>query len=330
MRVELRLGGLIQAGEAAIALGRTHALLDGIARERSVARAAARLGVSYRSAWGQLAELERALGRPVAEKTKGHGSVLTPFGEALRAALADTLAGFEAEIRERGRALEERLSALVSEAAEPRPVRLAISHDPVLLGALAEAAGFDVAVTGSAEALQRLAEGRADAAGFHDGGAPVALPESLAADPAIEARPLFTREQGFIVARGNPLGIRTVADLPRARLVNRQRGSGTRSWLDRLVAEAGVAPEAIRGYGHEEFTHQAVAALVAAGAADAGMGARSAAEGFGLGFVPVGVETYRLAGRGEVLDEVLGRAGPRLRELTRGRAGYGPAGEAQG
>ncbi|HEX2726435.1 MAG TPA: LysR family transcriptional regulator, partial [Beijerinckiaceae bacterium] len=87
MQVELRVGGLITVNGHEIALGQTFGLLDAIARDRSVRAAAERLEVSYRSAWGRVLSLEQAIGQPVVEKTKGHGSVLTPFGEELRRAL---------------------------------------------------------------------------------------------------------------------------------------------------------------------------------------------------------------------------------------------------
>jgi len=130
------------------------------------------------------------------------------------------------------------------------------------------------------------------------------------------------------VARGNPLRIRDVADLARTglRFVNRQRGAGTRAWFDRLLAEQGLQPRQIRGYEQEEYTHFAVAAAVAAGAADAGFGLRAAAAQFGLGFVAVGSELYFLCGAralGEHPDvRVLVRE---LRRRARAMPGYAPA-----
>jgi molybdate-binding protein len=99
-----------------------------------------------------------------------------------------------------------------------------------------------------------------------------------------------------MVAPGNPLGLRDLADAvgAKARFVNRQRGSGTRRWFDRLLAQAAISPGAVRGYTDEEFTHQAVAAVIAAGRADAGLGVQAAAEKFGLDFLPLGEESYFL------------------------------------
>ncbi|HEX2555860.1 MAG TPA: substrate-binding domain-containing protein [Microvirga sp.] len=324
MRVDLRLGGLITVGGRDIALGKTHALLDGIARERSVSGAAQRLGVSYRAAWGQVLALEEALGRPVAVKTKGHGSVLTEFGAAWRDALAATLAAFEGQIAQERQALEQRLADLVG--AADAPLRLALSHDPLLARVLAGIPEIEAAIEGSGQALARLRDGAADAAGFHTGGDPAGEgpAEDLAGDPAFIVAPLFTREQGLMLTPGNPLAIRGVADLAvrGARVVNRQRGSGTRAWFDRLLAETGVTPSRIRGYAVEEFTHQAVAAVIAAGEADAGMGVRAVAERFGLAFIPLGAETYFLAARRDVAGALLDRLRAGIRAALGEMPGY--------
>ena len=104
------------------------------------------------------------------------------------------------------------------------------------------------------------------------------------------------RQQGLMVAPDNPLGIQSIADLTREgmRYVNRQKGSGTRILADYTCKQEGIDPAAIYGYDHEEFTHTAVAALVEAGSADAGLGIYSAAKMYGLGFVPVCEEQYDL------------------------------------
>lgn len=108
---------------------------------------------------------------------------------------------------------------------------------------------------------------------------------------------LAWREQGFLVAPGNPLGLHDLHDLTRrgVRFVNRQRGSGTRVLLDYHLRQSGLDPHAITGYEREEFTHMAVAAAVLSGAADVGLGIRAAAQALGLAFVPLFRECYELA-----------------------------------
>lgn len=107
---------------------------------------------------------------------------------------------------------------------------------------------------------------------------------------------LARREQGLIVSPGNPKGIYSLTDLTKAGVtyVNRQRGAGTRMLLDFQLAQQGMEGQLIRGYDKEVGTHMAVAATVAAGAADAGLGIRAAAKALGLDFIPVGFEQYDL------------------------------------
>ena len=102
------------------------------------------------------------------------------------------------------------------------------------------------------------------------------------------------REQGLMLPAGNPLGIASVADLRGLRYVNRQRGAGTRVLFDCLLDQEGIAPDEISGYAREEYTHLAVAAAVADGIGDCGMGLRSAAEAMGLDFIGVTWERYDL------------------------------------
>ena len=107
---------------------------------------------------------------------------------------------------------------------------------------------------------------------------------------------LVQRIQGLILPRGNPKGIGALEDLMREDLVflNRQRGSGTRLLLDYKLRELSMEAEDIRGYDREEYTHLAVAAAVAGGRADVGLGILSAANAMGLEFVPLLSEQYDL------------------------------------
>jgi putative molybdopterin biosynthesis protein len=104
------------------------------------------------------------------------------------------------------------------------------------------------------------------------------------------------RIQGLMVQKGNPLGIQSVDGLVGGcRYINRQRGAGTRLFLDFKLKQAGIAPDAIAGYDREAATHMAVAAAVANNNADAGMGISSAAAALGLDFIPLGEEEYDFA-----------------------------------
>jgi putative molybdopterin biosynthesis protein len=108
---------------------------------------------------------------------------------------------------------------------------------------------------------------------------------------------LVGRVQGLLVPNGNPMGITGLADLARddVTFVNRQRGSGTRLLLDHMLRGADIPANGVGGYEREEYTHLAVAATVAGGSADVGLGILSAARAVGTEFIPLANEQYDLA-----------------------------------
>jgi putative molybdopterin biosynthesis protein len=107
---------------------------------------------------------------------------------------------------------------------------------------------------------------------------------------------LVGREQGLLVAKGNRKMIRAMSDLVRkdVTFVNRQRGAGTRVLLDYQLRLAGIEKEQVRGYETEEYTHLAVAAAVASGRADCGLGVSAAARALDLDFIPLYTERFDL------------------------------------
>jgi putative molybdopterin biosynthesis protein len=301
-------------------------LLDAVQSTGSLAAAVRACGLSYRAAWGLLRDYERKLGAPLAVLERGRGARLAPAAVKLisgqRAAqdrLARLLSGLTIELG--GRAAQEFPAA-------DRRLAIAASHDLALAAlrdALPAAAGLkvDIAFMASLQALEQFAAGRVDLGGFH------VAPNLRGGDLApfrrlLRARydrliRLVDRDQGFILPRGNPARIRSFADLARKRLrfINRQRGSGTRLLIDRLLATAGIDPARLVGYENEEFTHAAIAATVASGAADAGFGLRAVAASYGLAFVPRVSEPYYLAVRTTALPMP---AIARLIEMLRGNA----------
>src|SRR4051795_10511405 len=151
------------------------------------------------------------------------------------------------------------------------------SHDLVLDLAASQLRAADPGVTlassnvGSLGGLVALRDGLCHVAGSHlldpqTGEYTLPYVDRVLGDRDVAVVRLVHREQGLIVARGNPLGLRGIEDLARddLRYVNRQRGAGTRVLLDHELARGGIAPDAIGGYAREEHTHLAVAAAVAA------------------------------------------------------------------
>ncbi|HSO17968.1 MAG TPA: molybdopterin biosynthesis protein, partial [Desulfosarcina sp.] len=115
-------------------------------------------------------------------------------------------------------------------------------------------------------------------------------------DTKVKTVNLVLRDQGLIVPKGNPKGIRGIEDLGREDIVfiNRQGGSGTRILLDYRLGRIGLSPERIAGYANEEFTHMNVAVAVVSGSADACLGIFAAARALNLDFIPVVTEQYDL------------------------------------
>ncbi len=107
---------------------------------------------------------------------------------------------------------------------------------------------------------------------------------------------LCYRQQGLMVAQGNPLGITGFMDVAEKNFsfINRQNGAGTRLLTDKTLGDLGVNPSQINGYDHEEYTHMSVAAAIADGSVDCGMGILAAANALNLDFVPVAEERYDL------------------------------------
>jgi putative molybdopterin biosynthesis protein len=204
--------------------------------------------------------------------------------------------------------------ALRSRGSIERTLLAVGSHDvaiDLLAGALA-GRGLELvsANVGSIAGIVALAEGSTHFAGTHVLDAATGTYNNTAIHRYAPGVPVALiafaeRQQGLIVSRGNPLGLTSLADVvgTGARFVNRQKDAGTRMLLDALLAGAGIAPAQIDGYDRIEFTHLAVAALVADGSADCGLGILAAARALGCDFIPIATEPYELAVRAASLDD---------------------------
>ncbi|MEM7540642.1 MAG: substrate-binding domain-containing protein [Pseudomonadota bacterium] len=275
-------------------------LLDGIQTGGNLRFAAEQLGVSYRYAWGKLKRWESFVGADLVVRARGRGATLTSAGIALLQARRIAELALEGELSAMARQINDTLSASFTSSA--RAVVLASSHSDLMrelaqdLGNSAEVK-FDI--VGSEQALRRLRRGEAQLAGFHIPlgalGASVGqyLMHLIAADALLFE--VETRELGFICRKEKVCG--SLEELARGnyKFINRQSGSGTRLVMDGLLGAAAIAPGKIDGYQYEEFTHSAVAALVASGEADVGFGVATAAQRMGLKFTPLVREVFYLA-----------------------------------
>jgi molybdate transport repressor ModE-like protein len=305
MRIEFEPGWKLRSAPVAPLLV---PLLVAIQRFGSLAGAAREVGYSYRHVWSLLGDWNQRMGQPLVELERGRGARLTPLAHKLlelderaRARLAPQLAELAQEFERE----------LYGETTARAPhLSICASHDMALeqLPDLTEGAlRLELNFRGSVESLETLARGECDLAGFH-----VAeqwrTPEIVQRlDPGEHKLIGFAvRDQGLIVARGNPKAILSLHDLarPGLRFVNRQRGSGTRLVFDQLLARAGIASGPLAGYSREEFTHMAVASAVADDSADAGFGIRAAAAQLGLGFIPLVSERYLFACASSRLESV--------------------------
>lgn len=275
------------------------ALLEGVREGGHLNHAARAAGVSYRHAWGLMRAWETRLETPLILLERGRGASLTPVGTALLAARTTVRADLAPVLERAASAAARSLAGTLRPA--PRAVRVASSHGESM-AALAEelgAARWNVTLetTGSERALRRYQRGDADVAGFH-----LPLGElGRTVSQVLLALLDDDRDHVFLLER-RVLGLMSRPDLPvqsldalpdsGLRLINRQPGSGTRLVLDGLLGAKGIAPGAIEGYRREEHTHTAVAAIVASGAADAGLGIAGAAAQFGLSFTPLVQERF--------------------------------------
>jgi putative molybdopterin biosynthesis protein len=312
-------------------------LLQAVRQQGSILAASKALGLSYRHVWGELKRWEALLGAPLLLWERGQAAQLTDFAQRLIYAEAQAFARLAPQIE----ALQAELERSLALAFDPKALVLSLhaSHDEALSLLRGQAAKaklhLDVAFSGSLEALRALSDGRCAVAGFH-----VRIGAGADSHAAHTYKPLLQpglhkiigfvqRSQGLMVAKGNPLKIRSLADIAQRglRYTNRPAGTGTRVLLDELLAEQGIAKTQLQGYRKTEPSHQAAALCISQGLADAALGIEAAAEAQGLGFVPLVQERYMLVCRKDALDEPAVQA---LCKLLRSAAWRGQLGGLAG
>lgn len=296
------------------------ALLGAIAETGAIAEAARTLDLSYRNAWGQIKRAEELFGHPLLVAGRGRGSKLTPLAEKLIWADRRIAARLSPLLQSLASELEGEIERTLPPSS-PRTLRLHASHGFAIAALLdqlhARSESVELRYRNSFESVAALSRGECELAGFH---VPIGEFEAAAAQ---RYRPwlrhdhrllhLAVRTQGLFVAPGNPRRVRGIEDLtrPDLRFVNRPEGSGTRMLTELLLARHGIAPQRVSGFDNTEFTHAAVAAYIASGMADVGVGVQTAAQRFGLHFIPLLRERYFLAFRAADEDK------PEMQSLLR-------------
>lgn len=279
-------------------------MLQAVREAGSIAGAAKSLQLSYRHVWGELKRWEQALGQPLIQWEKGQAARLSTFADKLLWAERHAQARLAPQIS----ALHAELEKTFAVAFDPGSHLLTLyaSHDDALVQlqqqTAQQALHLDIRFCGSVDAIRALNEGRCIMAGFHAPSRPAAA--SLVARTY---KPLLKmglhkligfscRQQGLMVQSGNPLALHQLDHLcrPGVRFVNRSPGTGTRLLLDQWLMAAGLRHQDIQGYAQEEPSHAAVAASIAAGQAEVGLGIGSAAHAQGLDFIPLAQEDYWL------------------------------------
>lgn len=300
------------------------ALLKDIEHGKTLMSACKKMGLSYRNVWQKLNDVEQALGFKLIDRVRGHGSQLSEYARYLIQFTED----FDQKTMRLGQSslmhLEEGFSQF--RVKDKKQLRFASSSDPIIQKAVFEIGGFELITAGSGEALDRLLNYEVDIAGFHvsDPQSSQIISKRLQKE-GMQIFPVMKRVQGLLVAKGNPLNIISIKDLPRPkiRFINRQKGSGTRLLLDTILAKEGMLARGIKGYENEEFTHSAIATAILAKKADVGMGVKSIALENGLDFIQLKDEIFFLAMNEELsVNADLAKLIRKIRVLSGASPGY--------
>jgi molybdate transport repressor ModE-like protein len=289
-------------------------LLEAVQSQGSLKKATDMLGVSYRFAWGLVNKWEDLLGHPLVILERGRGAHLAPAGEKLMHANRHLSASFSPELDNFSTQLKREFEAILN-SGHAEGFNIFASHG-LAVGALRDLINqqsdfqLDLHFHGSLESLRALRNGDCHIAGFH---IPVGeLGHHLMNDyldilneDSHQLIYVVKRNQGLMVTRGNPKKITDIQSLTdnSVTFINRQHDSGTRLLFDQLLQLHNIPASKIKGYLHEEFTHMAVAAMVASGAADVGFGIAPMADKFNLEFIPLVWEHYCLAVPRRLIDD---------------------------
>jgi len=306
MNIELTLNWQITRSEQQNIDPVLFPLLTAIQHLGSLRRATDEVKVSYRFAWGLLAKWEQLLGQPLVILQRGRGANLSPTGEKLLNANSQLLARFTPELDNFATQFKREFELLLDKSKTPS-LNIFASHGlaiSTLRDLINQQSNFklDLHFHGSLESLRALNNGHCDIAGFHIPIGPLAKNLRSQYLKLIDPQQykliyVVKRNQGLMFKSENAEKISAISSLTNnnLRFINRQTDSGTRLLFDQLLDVESIKPNEINGYNNEEFTHMAVAAMIASGAADVGFGIAPMASKFNLTFIPLVWEHYCLA-----------------------------------
>jgi molybdate transport repressor ModE-like protein len=280
---------------------RIFTLLNAVHDSGKLTKAAVELGMSYRHVWNILKKWTDFFGSDLVELQKGKGAKLTPLGEKLLWAEQLVNARFEPQLISLASELNLEIQKNLTFKEPLLKISASYGYAVALLPEFTNKFKLNLQYRTTEESLKALSKGECDIAAFH-------LPTDFVNQTLVDMHNKYfkpntykvirfvTRQQGLMIKKGNPKDIENVQDLLRddIKFINRQNNSGTRLLIEEILIRASVNSEDVIGFDNVEFTHSAVAAYVASGMADTGIGVETAARQFGLDFIPLTTEHYVL------------------------------------
>jgi len=290
---------------------RLFVLLSAIHNNGKLTVAAEKLGMSYRHVWNVLKKWTSFFGSDLVELKKGRGALLTPLGEKLLWAEQRAQARFEPQLISIASELNLEIQKHLMVKEPLLKISASYGYAVALLPDFTNKFKLDLQYKSYEESFDALSKGECNIAAFH-------LPTDIVSQRLIDIYNKYfkantykvirfvTRKQGLIVKKDNPKNITKVSDLMlnNIKFINRQKNSGTRLLIDELFKRALLDSKDVIGFDRFEFTHSAIAAYVASGMADVGIGIETAARQFDLDFIPLTTEHYVLVCHRKTLKEL--------------------------
>jgi molybdate transport repressor ModE-like protein len=290
---------------------RLFVLLSAVHNYGKLTVAATKLDMSYRHIWNILKKWTDFFGSDLVELKKGRGALLTPLGEKLLWAEQRAQARFEPQLISIASELNLEIQKHLMIKEPLLKIAASYGYAVALLPDFTNKFKLDLQYKSYEESFDALSKRECDIAAFH-------LPTDIVSQRLIDIYSKYyqantykvirfvTRRQGLIVKKDNPKNITQVIDLLRddTQFINRQKNSGTRLLIDELLARSSVNSKNVVGFDRFEFTHSAIAAYVASGMADVGIGIETAARQFGLDFIPLTMEHYVLVCHQKTLEDL--------------------------